>query len=85
MLALGLCNLLGFSAARLAVALGSAFVQMRAEGGGPVALYAFRKSVGNLYPPFSGCKQQDSHEFLMFLLSWVELTGGCRCFKSHAK
>ena len=39
---------------------------------------AFRKLVGNLYPPFSGCKQQDSHEFLMFLLSWLheDLEGG---------
>ena len=62
---------LGVSAGGLAVALGSAFVQMRAEGGGPVALYAFRKSVGNLYPPFSGCKQKDYREFLMFLLSWL--------------
>ena len=39
---------------------------------------AFRKLVGNLYPPFSGCEQQDSHEFLMFLLSWLheDLEGG---------
>ena len=69
---------LGVSAGGLAVALGSAFEQMRAEGGGPIALYAFRKSVGNLYPPFLGCEQQDSHEFLMFLLSWLheDLEGG---------
>ena len=50
---------------------------MKASGRGPVALQSLKRCVGNLYHPFLGGEQQDSHEFLMFLLSWVheDLTG----------
>ena len=43
----------------------------------PLSLMALKSKVGELCQPFSGCEQQDSHEFLMYLFTWMheELRG----------
>ena len=38
---------------------------------------ALKSKVGELCHQFSGCEQQDSHEFLMYLFTWMhEELGG---------
>ena len=43
----------------------------------PLSLMALKSKVGEFCHQFSGCGQQDSHEFLMYLFTWVheELRG----------
>ena len=43
----------------------------------PLSLMALKSKVGELCHQFSGCEQQDSHEFLVYLLTWMhEELGG---------
>ena len=43
----------------------------------PLSLMALKSKVGELCHQFSGCEQQDSHEFVMYLFTWMheELRG----------
>ena len=43
----------------------------------PLSLMALKSKVGELCHQLSGCEQQDSHEFLMYLFTWMheELRG----------
>ena len=43
----------------------------------PLSLMALNSKVGELYHQFSRCEQQDSHEFLTYLFTWMhkELKG----------
>ena len=43
----------------------------------PLSLMALKSKVGELCHQFSGCEQQDSREFLMYLFTWMheELRG----------
>ena len=43
----------------------------------PLSVMALKIKVGELCHQFSGCEQQDSHEFLMYLFIWMheELRG----------
>ena len=44
----------------------------------PVSLLALKGKVGEFHHQFSGSEQNDSHEFLMYLLAWLheDLRGG---------
>ena len=57
--------------------MGSAFGAM-AVGGTPVSLKTMKDKVGELHHDFSGCVQNDSHEFLVHLFTWLheDLRGG---------
>ena len=57
--------------------VGSAFGAM-AMGGRPISLKTLKARVGKLHHGFSGCMQNDSHEFLVHLFTWLheDLRGG---------
>ena len=44
----------------------------------PISLMPLKNKVGELHHQFMSCRQHDSHEFLMFLLTWLheDLMGG---------
>ena len=58
--------------------VGSAFGAMAAGGKRPVSLKTLKAKVGELHHDFSGCTQNDSHEFLVHLFTWLheDLRGG---------
>ena len=58
--------------------MGAAFSAMAAGRKNPVSLLALKGKVGEVHHQFSGSEQNDSHEFLMYLLAWlhVDLRGG---------
>ena len=58
--------------------VGAAFNSMTTGKRSPVSLQALKSKVGDLHHQFSGCGQHDSHEFLVFLLTWLheDLKGG---------
>ena len=51
--------------------VGTAFKLLTTGKKGPVSLQLLKNRVGALHLPFSGSEQNDSHEFLMFLLTWL--------------
>ena len=51
--------------------VGAAFILMTTGKKSPVSLQALKSKVGDLHHQFSGCGQHDSHEFLVFLLTWL--------------
>ena len=51
--------------------VGAAFISMTTGKKSPVSLRALKSKVGDLHHQFSGCGQHDSHEFLVFLLTWL--------------
>ena len=62
------------------------FSTLKSGNCNPVSLQNLKMAVGNLYHPFQGSQQHDSHEFLMFLLNWLHedlkgevfpVTGNC--------
>ena len=58
--------------------VGAAFSAMVAGRKNPVSLLALKGKVGEFHHQFSGSEQNDSHEFLMYLLAWLheDLRGG---------
>ena len=58
--------------------VGSAFSAMMAGRKNPVSLLALKVKVGEFHHQFSGSEQNDSLEFLMYLLAWLheDLRGG---------
>ena len=55
----------------LAREVGAAFKAMLIERKKHISLRALKNRVGELHHQFKGCRQQDSHEFLMFLFTWL--------------
>ena len=57
--------------------VGAIFSAMLTGRRSPLSLMALKSKVGELYHQFSGCEQQDFHEFLMYLFTWMheELRG----------
>ena len=57
--------------------VGAIFSAMLTGRRSPLSLMALKSKVGELCHQFSGCEQQDSHEFLMYLFTWMheELMG----------
>ena len=55
----------------LAKEVGAALKDMVIKRNDHISLEALKNKVGELNDQFRGCRQQDSHEFLMFLLSWL--------------
>ena len=57
--------------------VGAIFSAMLTGRRSPLSLMALKSKVGDLCHQFSGCEQQDSHEFLMYLFTWMheELRG----------
>ena len=51
--------------------VGTAFGAMVAEGRMPVSLRTLKARVGELNHDYSGCGQNDSHEFLVHLFTWL--------------
>ncbi|GAO13887.1 uncharacterized protein UV8b_03877 [Ustilaginoidea virens] len=64
-------NVLGFEG-RVAIAYGSLLREIYAEGRGSVSPRDFKATVGRCRPTFSGWSQQDSQEFLGFLLDALQ-------------
>ena len=58
--------------------VGAALKAMITVRRGPISLISLKNKVGELHHQFLGCKQHDSHEFLVFLLTWLheDLMGG---------
>ena len=58
--------------------VGAAFSAMVAGRKDPVSLLALKIKVGEFHHQFSGSEQNDSHEFLTYLLAWLhkDLRGG---------
>ena len=58
--------------------VGAAFSAMVAGRKNPVSLLALKGKFGEFHHQFSGSEQNDSHEFLMYLLAWLhkDLRGG---------
>ena len=58
--------------------VGAAFSAMVAGRKNSVSLLALKGKVGEFHHQFSGSEQNDSHEFLMYLLAWLheDLRGG---------
>ena len=58
--------------------VGAAFSAMVAGRKNPVYLLALNGKVGEFHHQFSSSEQNDSHEFLMYLLAWLheDLRGG---------
>ena len=58
--------------------VGAAFSAMVAGRKKPVSLLALKGKVGEFHNQFSGSEQNDSREFLMYLLAWLheDLRGG---------
>ena len=63
--------------ATVANEVGAIFSTMLTGRRSPLSLMALKSKVGELCHQFSGCEQQDSHEFLMYLFTWMheELKG----------
>ena len=59
------------------VPVGAIFSAMLTGRRRPLSLMALKSKVGELCHQFSGCEQQDSHEFLVYLFTWMheELRG----------
>ena len=57
--------------------VGAIFSAMLTGRRSSLSLMALKSKVGELCIQFSGCKQQDCHEFLMYLFTWMheELRG----------
>ena len=57
--------------------VGAIFSAMLTGRRSPLSLMALKSKVGELCHQFLGCEQQDSHEFLMYLFTWMheELRG----------
>ena len=57
--------------------VGAIFIAMLTGRRSPLSLTALKSKMGELCPQFLGCEQQDSHEFLMYLFTWMheELRG----------
>ena len=57
---------------------GAALRAMSAVRRSPMSLMALKSKVGEFHHEFMGSRQHDSHEFLMFLLTWLheDLVGG---------
>ena len=57
--------------------VGAIFSAMLTGRRSPLSLMALKSKVRELCHQFSGCKQQDSHELLMYLFTWMheELRG----------
>ena len=51
--------------------VGAAFSAMVAGRKNHVSLLALKSKVGEFHHQFSGSKQNDSHEFLTYLLAWL--------------
>ena len=49
----------------------AAFSAMVTSRKNPVSLLAQKGKVGEFHSQFSGSEQNDSHEFLMYLLAWL--------------
>ncbi|XP_064115645.1 ubiquitin carboxyl-terminal hydrolase 8-like [Macrobrachium nipponense] len=66
----------------LAREVGAALEAMNNGIYSPIALQDLKSVIGNLHFPFRGSRQHDSHEFLLFLLSWLheDLRGGTMPF-----
>lgn len=64
-------NVLGYEG-RVAIAYGSLLREVYAEGRGSVSPRDFKSTVGRCRPTFSGWGQQDSQEFLGFLLDALQ-------------
>ena len=58
--------------------VGAAFSAMVAGRKNPISLLALKGKVGECHHQFSCSEQNDSHEFLMYLLAWLheDLRGG---------
>ena len=58
--------------------MGAAFSAMVAGRKNPVSLLALKGEVGEFHHQFSGSEQNESHEFLIYLLAWLheDLRGG---------
>ena len=58
--------------------VGAAFSAMVADRKNPVSLLVLKGKVGEFHHQFSGSEQNDSHEFLVYLLAWLheDLKGG---------
>ena len=54
---------------RIAGTVGGAFDLMRCRCGNPVSLIQLKSTVDGVYEPFRGSRQQDSHEFLMKMVT----------------
>ena len=52
--------------------VGAAFSAMVAGRMNPVSLFALKSKVGEFHQQFSGSEQNDSHEFLTYLLAWLQ-------------
>ena len=52
--------------------VGTAFSAMMAGRKNPVSLLAPKSKVGEFHHQSSGSEQNDSHEFLMYLLAWLQ-------------
>ena len=48
-----------------------AFKQLQSSPGNLVSLDGLKSTLGRLFEPFQGSRQQDSHEFLMKLMEWL--------------
>ena len=51
--------------------VGATFRAMIVERRDHILLGALKNKVGELHHQFMGCRQQDSHEFLLFLFTWL--------------
>ena len=51
--------------------VGAIFSAMLTGRRSPLSLMALKTKVGEICHQFSGCEQQDSHEFLMYLFTWM--------------
>ena len=51
--------------------VGAIFSAMLTGRRSPLSLMALKSKVGELCHQFSGCEQYDSHEFLMYLFTWM--------------
>ena len=58
--------------------VGAAFSVVVAGRKNPVSLLALKSKIGEFHHQFSGSEQNDSHEFLTYLLAWLheDLRGG---------
>ena len=59
------------SGSTVANEVGAIFSAMLTGRRSPLSLRALKSKVGELCRQFSGCEQQDSHELLMYLFTWM--------------
>ena len=48
-----------------------ALKQLQSSWGNPVSLDGLKSTLGHLFEPFQGSRQQESHKFLMKLMEWL--------------